>query len=54
MFLFYNDDVHLVVLSCCLNKWPADCCGALAPLLELDYLPSSTWNHRTVTLNCAF
>lgn len=42
------------MLSCCLNKWQAECCGALAALLELDYLPSSTWHCRTVTLNCAF
>ena len=54
MLLFYNDDVHLVVLSCCLNKWQAECCGTLAVLLELDYLPSSTRHCRTVTLNCAF
>lgn len=54
MLLFYNDDVCLVVLSCCLNEWQAECCGALAALLELDYLPSSTWHCRTVTLNCAF
>lgn len=51
---FYNDDVYLVVPSCCLNKGKAECCGALAVLLELDYLPSSTWHHRTVTLNCTF
>lgn len=42
------------MLSCCLNEWQAECCGALAALLELDYLPSSTWHSRTVTLNCAF
>lgn len=39
------------MLSCCLNKWQAECCGALAAFLELDYLPSSTWHPRTVTLN---
>lgn len=50
----YNDDVYLVVLSCCLNEWKAECCGALAVQLELNYLPSSTWHHRTVTLNCTF
>lgn len=53
MLLFYNDDMCLVLLSWCLNKWQAGHCGALAALLELDYLPSSTWHSRTVTLNCA-